>query len=180
VCPVATNTDNPGTAGEKGRCVEAVATIADRELRRTRPHDGALVTAIAVTVGILGAVTTATRSLPAPELVRGEVALFRGHPRRAVRRYVMTFGLWGLTRKTTCYTVTKQRVIVERGLIRRHARSIPLASVASVDLVAGPWEGAVRLSALGSGAIVETIGPLRVETARRLAATIAHAIATDR
>jgi len=125
-------------------------------------------------------VAAATRSLPEPELVRGEVALFRGRPRRAVRRYFTTFGLWGLTRRTTCYTVTKQRVIVERGLIRHHARSIPLASVAGVDLVAGPWEGAVRLSALGSGAIVETLGPLSVETARRLAATITHAIAAGR
>ena len=100
--------------------------------------------------------------------------LFRSRPRKALYRYVLSLGLWEMDRKSTSYALTTRRLIVERGLLRRRSRSIPLSAIAEVDLVEGLWQGAVRISERGGAETdVVEIGPLRAPTARRLAALLA-------
>jgi hypothetical protein len=123
-----------------------------------------------IAFGLLAAVA---RSRPEPDLQRGETVLLRGHPRKALLRYALSVGLWELTRRSTFFAVTQRRVILDHGVIRRHRHSIPLSSITDVDVVAGPWEGTVRIAERGTRTPgwVE-IGPLRAPVARRLASTI--------
>ena len=109
-----------------------------------------------------------------PDISRNESVLFRSRPRKALYRYVLSLGLWEMDRKSTSYALTTRRLIVERGLLRRRSRSIPLSAIAEVDLVEGLWQGAVRISERGGAETdVVEIGPLRAPTARRLAALLA-------
>jgi hypothetical protein len=133
-------------------------------------------------VGALAAVAAAASRNergPLRDLPRGESVLFRTRPRRALGRYAASLGLWELSRRSTSFAVTDRRVIVERGLLRRHSHSIPLTGIVSVDVVAGPWQGIVRIGELAGGAgRSEELGPLRAGSARTLGSTITRAIAS--
>ncbi len=131
------------------------------------------VAATAAAVLVLGLLVAAGSR--EPKLPRDELVLFRSRPRKALLRYALTLGLWELDRKTTFFAVTTRRLIVARGLIRRHTRSIPLSAIVDVDLVEGLWEGTVRVSERGAHAPddVVVMGPLRATAARRLASVIA-------
>ena len=131
------------------------------------------VAATAVALVVLGLiVAVGSRE---PKLPRNELVLFCSRPRKALLRYVLTLGLWELDRKTTFFAVTTRRLIVARGLVRRHTRSIPLSAIADVDLVEGLWEGTVRVSERGARAPEDAVvmGPLQTTVARRLATVIA-------
>jgi len=125
--------------------------------------------AVLLALGLLAA--AAARE---PKLPRDELVLFRSRPRKALLRYALTLGLWELNRKTTFFAVTSRRLIVARGIVRRHTRSIPLSAIVDVDLVEGLWEGTVRVSERGAHSPEDVVemGPLRTATARRLASVI--------
>jgi hypothetical protein len=125
----------------------------------------------------LGALVAAS---PRRELEVGEkeTILYIGRPRKVLARYVGTLGLWELVRRSTAFAVTDKRVVVERGLFRRHTHSIPLNAVVDVNVTAGIWHGVVRVSGSGHGGnVAEELGPLRAGVARKLATTISGAIA---
>jgi hypothetical protein len=126
-------------------------------------------------VGFALALLSAAGAAREPDLRWNEVMLFRSRPRKAVHRYALTLGLWELSRKSTYFGVTTRRLILERGLVRRHMRSIPLSAIVDVDLVEGLWESTVRVSERSDGSPggVVRLGPLRTPEARRLAAVIA-------
>jgi hypothetical protein len=141
------------------------------------------VTLLSLTLGAAGLAASfyaASRPPREPELGKGEELLFQGHPRGSFLRYALSLGLWELSRRKTSFAVTQRRVVVDRGLLRRHTHSIPLSGIGDVDAVAGPWEGIVRVSGRGDSAPLEELGPFRSRTARALASTIARAVAGSR
>ena len=109
-----------------------------------------------------------------PKLPRNELVLFCSRPRKALLRYVLTLGLWEFS-KTTFFAVTTRRLIVARGLVRRHADEDPLSAIADVDLVEGLWEGTVRRVGARRPRAEDAVvmGPLQTTVARRLATVIA-------
>jgi hypothetical protein len=106
------------------------------------------------------------------ELDEREAVLARGRPRKSLTRYATTLGLWELSRRTTSYAVTENRVVVDRGIFRRRTHSIPLSGIVDVDVVGG----VVRISEHGDSQPAEEIGPLPAQSARRLATTITRAM----
>jgi Bacterial PH domain len=125
-------------------------------------------------VGVALALLTERAAAREPDISWNELVLFRSRPRRALYRYALSLGFWEMNRKTTSFVVTTRRLIVERGLLRRRTRSIPLSAIVDVDLVEGLWEGAVRVSERGGDETgIVQIGPLRAPAARRLAALLA-------
>jgi hypothetical protein len=162
-------------SGLGGDAEPAPAPAETPDGKKLRSADAVAPLAAAALIGVALALLAALGAAREPELRWNEVMLFRSRPRKAVHRYALTLGLWELSRKTTFFAVTTRRLIVERGLVRRHTRSIPLSAIVDVDLVEGLWEGKVRISERGDGSpdgVVE-IGPLRAPEARRLAAMIA-------
>jgi PH (Pleckstrin Homology) domain-containing protein len=152
-------------------------TASEAQVTRVPPHpiSGVVppVAATAVALVVLGLLAAAGSR--EPKLPQGELVLFRSRPRKALLRYALTLGLWELDRKTTSFAVTTRRLIVARGLIWRHTRSIPLSAIVDVDLVEGLWEGTVRVSERGANAPGDVVmmGPLRTTVARQLASVIA-------
>ena len=165
-------TAESGLGGDAEPAPVSAATPAGTTLHRVDP---VAPLAAAALVGFVLALLAARGGAREPELRWNELMLFRSRPRKAVHRYVLSLGLWELSRKRTFFGLTTRRLILERGLVRRHTRSIPLSAIVDVDLVEGLWEGKVRISERGDGSrdgVVE-IGPLRAPEARRLAAMIA-------
>jgi len=149
----------------------------DEDAVAARPPYPAFV-GLALGVGALGMLAALAGQRPAQELSRGERMLFEARPRKTLWRYLTSLGTWELSRRTTSFAVTDRRVIVDRGLFRRTTRSIPLAGIVDVEVVAGPWQGAVYIGERGGGnARTQRVGPLRTPAARRFAAAIARAIA---
>jgi hypothetical protein len=148
------------------------------EADRIPPHaapDAVPPPVAAAAVALLVLAALAAAGSREPTLPRGERVLFRSRPRKTFLRYALTLGLWELHRKTTLFAVTTRRLIVTRGLVWRHTRSIPLSAVVDVDLVEGLWEGTVRIVEHGSHTPEDVVvmGPLRATVARRLATMIA-------
>lgn len=146
---------------------------ADRVAPRAAPDVVPPVAATAAALLVMAALAAAGSR--EPKLQRGELVLFQSRPRKTLLRYARTLGLWELDRKTTFFAVTTRRLIVTRGLIWRHTRSIPLSAVVDVDLVEGLWEGTVRVFEHGAHTPEDVVvmGPLRKPVARRLATVIA-------
>jgi hypothetical protein len=129
-------------------------------------------------IGVAGALAARAAARADPEIPRGETLLFRTRPRKVLWRNVSSLGLWELTRRTTLFAVTNRRVIIDRGLVRRTTRSIPLSGIVDVSVMAGPWQGVVEIAERGgAGAGAQRIGPLRSPVARGFAAELARAIA---
>lgn len=150
--------------------------LAPGEPLETTPSPYRPLLGLALGVGALGVLAALAGRRPEQELPRGERMLFEARPRKALRRYVSSLGAWELSRRATSYAVTDRRVIVDGGLLRRRTRSIPLAGIGGVDVVAGPWEGVVYIGEHGAGGRTQLVGPLRTPVARRFAAAIARAI----
>jgi len=154
----------------------AVDTL-DAKTPAVRPTGPAPVAVVAVGVFALGLIAAAVGRREV-EVGRGESVLYEGHPRRSLLRYALSLGGWELVRRSTSFVVTERRVIVDRGILTRHTRSIPLSGIVGIDVVGGAFQGVVRISSRGDGgAPGDEIGPLRASTARSLAATISRAIA---
>jgi hypothetical protein len=165
----------PGDVSAGG--VTRLVSAGTRERVRTP------LTLVSVTLGAVGVVAgfyAAGRAPREPELGKGEVLLFRGHPRRSFLRYALSLGLWELSRRSTSFAVTERRVVVDRGLFRRHTHSIPLSGIGDVDAISGLWEGMVRVSGRGTSTPLEELGPFRAKKARAIASTIARAVAVTR
>jgi hypothetical protein len=168
---VTTNGVDAGAAG--GEAAEAGS--ANGALGRPLP-DGTTSVALALALAgfVLAAVGSTRRRSP---LARGETLLYRAQPRRSPLNYLVSLGTWELSRRSTQFAVTQRRVIVERGVLRHHVRSIPLSSIGAVDLVDGLWTGVVRLSNRGGAAELAELGPLDARSARELASTLTNALA---
>ncbi len=129
--------------------------------------------AVAGTAGLLIAV--AGRAGGSLALAPGESVLMSARPRKVVWRYLATLGLWEVSRRSTRFTVTDQRVVVEEGLLDRAAHSVPLSRISDVRVHSGVWQGFVDIaSPLRSGSRRDSMGPLRTPVARAMAAAIAR------
>jgi membrane protein YdbS with pleckstrin-like domain len=112
------------------------------------------------------------------ELAPGESVLVSTRPRKVVWRYLATLGMWELARRSTRFTVTDQRIVIEEGIVARATRSVPLSRVGDVKVTTGLWQAFVDLSPTGrGGGTRETLGPLRNPVARKIAIAVSHAIA---
>jgi Bacterial PH domain len=108
-----------------------------------------------------------------PPLERGESLALSVRPRKAVRSYLRSAGLWELDRRATRFTVTDRRLLVEEGIVRRAVTAVPLSVLQQVVVRTGPWQGWVDVSfPTASGRGVERMGPFRSPVAREFAATI--------
>src|SRR4051812_43835931 len=76
----------------------------------------------------------------------GETISMRAQPRKGFWRYILTFGLWELDRRATQFTLTNQRLVVEKGLLHRVVSAVPLGDVQRVIVRTGPFEGTVSVS----------------------------------
>jgi hypothetical protein len=134
---------------------------------------------VAVVLAFAGAVTAriARRDVA---LAHDEHVLFRARPRRDLFRYLLSLGLWEVPRRSTQFLVTERRVIVDRGLLVRHTRSIPLRQISAVDVVQTPWEHDVEINGGTGGLGSLRLGPLSARSARHLTAAVAAAIAARR
>ena len=168
------------TAPLEGRAAPGDGGVGTTEAGSGSVADGATGTASAVRIaaiaglgaGIAAAALVSARPAPQPE--RGEKLLYRGRPRRSLLRYAFSLGTWEVMRRSTWFEVTDSRVLLARGLLVRHTRSIPLTEIVEVDATTGPFEGSVRL-AERNGAGIAVLGPMRRRTAKDVAATIALA-----
>lgn len=139
---------------------------------------GAGALAFGVAALLLAATVNASRRKPI--LAPGESILLSTRPRKVLWRYAATFGLWEGVRRTTRFTLTNRRLIIQEGVLNRGSRSVPLGRIQDVQLAAGPWQGEVEIAAAGSGgkrSRREAIGPLRSNRARAFADELARAVA---
>lgn len=144
------------------------------------PVEGARVSgAAAATVAAVGlmafaaAALLARRGHAAVALERGESLAMSVRPRKVLRSYLISAGLWELDRRATRFTVTDRRLLVEEGVVRRAVTAVPLNVLQHVVVRTGPWQGWVDVSfPTSAGRGVERIGPLRSPVAREFAATI--------
>lgn len=155
--------------------VDATEVQDGRPLAR-RP-DGATSVAIALLLaGFAAAAAGATRNKS--PLAPGERLLYRTRPRKSLLHYVFSLGTWELVRRSTEFNVTPRRVIVQRGVLRKHVRSIPLRSIGAVDVSAGPFSsGVVRISEHGDARTFAEFGPLSGRSARQFASALTDVLA---
>ena len=100
----------------------------------------------------------------------------RAQPRKGFWRYVLTAGLWELDRRATQFTLTNQRLVIEKGLLHRVVSAVPLGDVQRVIVRTGPFEGTVAVSTFGPGGLQRNeIGPLAVSSARSFVRALARA-----
>jgi hypothetical protein len=106
----------------------------------------------------------------------GEKISIRAQPRKGFWRYLLTCGLWELDRRATQFTLTNQRLVIERGLLHRVVSAISLGDVERVMVRTGPFEGTVSVSTMGAGGLQRNeIGPLAVSSARSFVRALARA-----
>jgi hypothetical protein len=130
----------------------------------------------AVVLGAIGVLAALSSKRAQPPLARGETVLFETRPRRGFWRYLTSFGLYELNRRTTYFAVTNKRVLIDRGLLQRRTRSIPVKGIADVNVVCGPLEGLVEIAeAGGTAGSSQEIGPLKARAARAFAAALERA-----
>jgi membrane protein YdbS with pleckstrin-like domain len=118
---------------------------------RVRPHARALVLPVLVLLGVLAAAGFGAGRLPEgrwQEPGRWAVAVL------ALALLVRASLLPWLRWLTTALVVTDRRVVVERGVLRRTSRGVPLSRVADVGI-----ERSALQRLLGSGTLVlDTVG----------------------
>jgi membrane protein YdbS with pleckstrin-like domain len=133
----------------------------------------AIIGAAMLASGVALAALAARSSVSGPQASENEVVTMRIRPRKVMWRYLATLGLWEASRRSTAFTVTNRRVVVETGLLNRHARAIPLPRVQDVAVRTGRWQGFIDVSSRDGSRDV-LIGPLRSPVARRLGSAIAR------
>jgi hypothetical protein len=88
-------------------------------------------------------------------------------------RYLVTLGLYGAWRKRNTSTLTDQRVLLGKGIIRRDERSIPLSNVDDVSVARRGLYSYVDLTIMQRGRpSTQRIGPMPSRSARRFARDI--------
>jgi hypothetical protein len=96
-------------------------------------------------------------------------------PSRLARlpRYVVTLGLYGLWRKRDETVLTDQRILLGKGIVRRHERSIPLERVNDVAVARRAVYSFSDLTIDEHGRpSVRRIGPMTQGSARRFSKEI--------
>ena len=139
------------------------------------PPSGAALARIGAAAALTLAATAvlARKSASGPPLERGESLALSVRPRKVVKSYLRSAGLWELDRRATRFTVTDRRLLVEEGLFRRAVTAVPLSVLQHVVVRTGPWQGWVDVSfPTSTGRGVERMGPFRSPVAREFAATI--------
>jgi hypothetical protein len=110
----------------------------------------------------------------------GERISITVRPRKGFWRYVATCGFWELERRATQFTLTNQRLVMEKGLLHRVVNAVPLGDLQRVIVRTGPFEGSVAVSTAGAGGLQRSeIGPLAVSSARGFARALARAGGAD-
>ena len=138
------------------------------------PADLARIAAIGA-VTITAAALIARRQVGALPLERGESLAMSVRPRKVLRSYLMSAGLWEFNRRATRFTVTDRRLLVEEGVVRRAVTAVPLGVLQHVVVRTGPWQGWVDVTfPTSSGRGRERIGPFRAPVAREFAAMLAR------
>jgi uncharacterized membrane protein YdbT with pleckstrin-like domain len=110
-----------------------------------------------------------------PKLNAGETAVFTAQPAAwsLLPAYVLTLGLFEISRRATWFVVTDQRVIKARGIVTRSERAIPVDMVQDATVRTQIGVGTVTVSSAGGGRLsAERFGPLPAATARMLASVI--------
>jgi membrane protein YdbS with pleckstrin-like domain len=158
-------------AGEEGQGGISLPAVPGRAVA------GAGALAFGAAALLLAATVKASRRKP--HLAPGESILLSTRPRKVLWRYAATFGLWEGVRRTTRFTLTNRRLIIQEGVLHRGSRSVPLGRIQDVQLATGPWQGAVEIAAAGGSkrARREEIGPLRSNRARAFADELSRAVA---
>jgi hypothetical protein len=104
-------------------------------------------------------------------------SLISTRPRKVGWRYLATLGLWEMARRSTRFTVTDQRIVIEEGILSRTTRSVPLSRIGNVNVTTRLWQGFVDLSGTGrGGGTRESLGPFRNPVARNLAMLVSHSM----
>jgi hypothetical protein len=144
---------------------------------RTWPPPAADLARIAAigAVTITAAALIARRQVGPLPLERGESLAMSVRPRKVLRSYLTSAGLWEFNRRATRFTVTDRRLLVEEGVMKRVVTAVPLAVLQHVVVRTGPWQGWVDVTfPTSSGRGRERIGPLRAPVAREFAASLAR------
>ena len=156
--------------------------MRSRRRRRARPRgtwpppaaDLAKIAAIGA-VTITAAALIARRQVGPLPLERGESLAMSVRPRKVLRSYLVSAGLWEFNRRATRFTVTDRRLLVEEGVMKRVVTAVPLAVLQHVVVRTGPWQGWVDVTfPTSSGRGMERIGPFRAPVAREFAASLAR------
>src|SRR5262249_9384901 len=149
--------EEAGTGADPGAGEPAEATypVTDDGRQRFTPRRvGAGAAAlIGFGAGALAVGMMAARRDSDLSLRPGERVSMRARPRKGVWRYLATLGLWELDRRATQFTLTNQRLVVEKGLLHRVVSSVPLGDVQRVIVRTGPFEGTVAVSTYGAGGL---------------------------
>jgi hypothetical protein len=169
-----------GAAGQPAT-VEAQAEAVAEEVPATSRMPGAKVQAAAgaaVAVAAAGLLLASIgRSGGKLALAPGERVLISTRPRKVGWRYLATLGLWEMARRSTRFTVTDQRIVIEEGILSRTTRSVPLSRIGNVNVTTRLWQGFVDLSGTGrGGGTRESLGPFRNPVARNLAMLVSHSM----
>lgn len=142
------------------------------------PPTGPDLVKVAAAAGVLlvaAATVIARRAATALPLERGESLALSVRPRKVVRSYLLSAGLWELDRRATRFTVTDRRLLVEEGLVQKAVTAVPLSVLQQVVVRTGPWQGWVDVSfPSASGRGIERLGPFRAPVAREFAHTLAR------
>jgi hypothetical protein len=168
--------ETAATVTEPLEAADAQSAAADLPATAWSPT-GADMARLATAAGVLLVAAVAVmvrRAGAAVPLERGESLALSVRPRKVLRSYLRSAGLWELDRRATRFTVTDRRLLVEEGLVQRAVTAVPLNVLQHVVLRTGPWQGWVDVAfPSSSGRGVERLGPFRSPVARQFAATLA-------
>jgi hypothetical protein len=172
--------DEAGASAPPGadETAQAAWSVEENERQRFTPRrvGAGAAAVIGFGAGALAAGMFAARRDSDLTLRPGEKVSMRARPRKGLWRYVMTFGLWELDRRATQFTLTNQRLVIEKGLLHRVVSAVPLGDVQRVIVRTGPFEGTVAVSTFGAGGLQRNeIGPLAASSARNFVRALARA-----
>jgi hypothetical protein len=112
-------------------------------------------------------------------LMNGEEVQGVAHPSRLMRlpRYVLTLGLYGLWRKRDTSVVTNRRILLGKGVVSRHERSIPIRRVVDANYARKLLASYTELVIEGNrGREQLRVGPLTAKRAHRFASVVQEEI----
>jgi membrane protein YdbS with pleckstrin-like domain len=162
-----------GAAAEAGEGASALGRVMSPRKAKL----GAVAVAAGAAMMLLAATMSASRRHPL--LAPGESVLLQARPRKVLWRYAATLGLWEGVRRSTRFTLTNRRLIIQEGVLKRASRSVPLGRIQDVQVRTGPWQGSVEIASASGGKRPrrEEIGPLRSRSARAWADELSSAVA---
>ncbi|MGA9077464.1 MAG: PH domain-containing protein [Acidimicrobiales bacterium] len=98
----------------------------------------------------------------------GEVVVrqLRPTPLGLLPAYILTLGLFEISRRRWRFLLTNQRVVISKGVLSRAVRSVPLDRVQDATLKNQLWIASIHLTSAGGASSIEAMGPLRTRDAR--------------